>query len=310
MKQRYLLQKVINFSCCLNILILFANCASIQPNPQYYTECDKYHIVKKGETLDSISKKYGISVEKLKLFNNLKDEEILVGQKIYLIPKRPKKRIYISKHAIPESGFHVISEGESIEMLAKMYDITLIDLIDYNNLGSLELKAGQKLWLRQPEGAEESMHTQKESEEQIESVFLPKPKIGEKSIKKKKKLSNLILPAVGTISSRFGIRNGRPHKGIDIAAAAGSPIYAVLDGEVAYVGRQKGYGNVIILKHAGKIMTVYAHNEANLVRENSKVKQGQAIARMGQSGRASGPHLHFEYRENGRAIDPEKILNF
>jgi murein DD-endopeptidase MepM/ murein hydrolase activator NlpD len=116
------------------------------------------------------------------------------------------------------------------------------------------------------------------------------------------------LPVVGKVTSEFGLRNGRPHKGIDIANKKGTPILAAMAGKVAYSGRQRGYGNVIILEHANSVMTVYAHNETNLVRVDELVKKGQPIATLGSSGVSSGPHLHFEYREQGRAINPRDIL--
>ena len=98
------------------------------------------------------------------------------------------------------------------------------------------------------------------------------------------------------------------HKGIDIAASIGEPVYAVLNGTVAFAGTQRGYGNVIILEHKGYVMTIYAHNETNLVRLGEKVKQGQPIATIGETGTTSGPHLHFEYRVKGKAINPRDVL--
>ena len=85
-------------------------------------------------------------------------------------------------------------------------------------------------------------------------------------------------------------------------------IVSVLPGKVAYSGRQRGYGNVVIIEHANSVMTVYAHNEANLVRVDEVVNQGQPIATLGSSGNSTGPHLHFEYRKNGKAINPRDVL--
>jgi murein DD-endopeptidase MepM/ murein hydrolase activator NlpD len=118
------------------------------------------------------------------------------------------------------------------------------------------------------------------------------------------------MPTEGKVTSEFGLRHGRPHKGIDIANKTGTPIYAVMDGVVLFSGRQNGYGSVIIVEHPDFIMTVYAHNEINLVREGDKVLQGQQIATMGATGNATGPHLHFEYRIKGNAINPRKVLPF
>lgn len=112
----------------------------------------------------------------------------------------------------------------------------------------------------------------------------------------------------GTITSRFGMRDGKPHKGVDIHLPIGEAVYAVLDGKVVFSGQQRGYGNVIVLEHDNYVMTVYAHNESNLARLGDMVKRGQPIATIGNTGNSTGPHLHFEYRVRGKALDPEQVL--
>ena len=116
------------------------------------------------------------------------------------------------------------------------------------------------------------------------------------------------MPVDGKVWSEYGLRNGRPHKGIDIGAKQGTPIYAVLDGTVVYSGVQGAYGNVVVVEHPDFVMTVYAHNEKNLVSVNEKVKQGQQIATVGATGNARGAHVRFEYRLKGKAINPRKVL--
>lgn len=111
------------------------------------------------------------------------------------------------------------------------------------------------------------------------------------------------------ITSKFGSRGKRYHEGVDFKAKIGTPIYAVSDGEVVYSGRKiSGYGKMIILKHKGGLMTVYAHNSSNLVNERDSVKKGQKIALSGKSGRVTGPHLHFEIRKGIVAVDPERYI--
>ncbi len=119
----------------------------------------------------------------------------------------------------------------------------------------------------------------------------------------------------GWISSRFGMRNdpfdGEPrhHDGVDIAAPEGSPVKASADGTVKFSGRQAGYGNLVIIEHSGGIETRYAHNSDNHVRKGEVVSKGQVIASVGDSGRATGPHLHFEVRKDGEAVDPIDFLH-
>ncbi|CAM5199025.1 Murein DD-endopeptidase MepM/ murein hydrolase activator NlpD OS=Castellaniella defragrans OX=75697 GN=HNR28_003445 PE=4 SV=1 [Castellaniella defragrans] len=117
------------------------------------------------------------------------------------------------------------------------------------------------------------------------------------------------------ISSRFGMRmhpihkKWVGHKGVDYAAPTGTPIHATSDGTVAFIGRQTGYGNVIILKNFGEYSTVYAHQSrfASGLHKGDHVQQGQVIGFVGQTGWATGPHLHYEFRIDGKPVDPLSV---
>ncbi|MCC6752329.1 MAG: M23 family metallopeptidase [Deltaproteobacteria bacterium] len=109
----------------------------------------------------------------------------------------------------------------------------------------------------------------------------------------------------GRLSSPFGPRAGRPHEGIDIRAPEGSPVVAAAAGTVVYAGSGvRGYGHLVLVRHANGVVTVYAHNRRNLVKEGDAVTQGQPIAEVGRSGRSDGFHLHFEVREGETPRDP------
>jgi murein DD-endopeptidase MepM/ murein hydrolase activator NlpD len=112
----------------------------------------------------------------------------------------------------------------------------------------------------------------------------------------------------GELSSPFGIRNGVMHSGIDIAAPAGTPVHAADGGAVIFAGWLRGYGNVVIIQHTDGYVTVYGHNERNLVHEGETVARGQTIGELGSSGRASGPNLHFEIRCNNHPQNPIAYL--
>src|SRR5438445_11899002 len=115
----------------------------------------------------------------------------------------------------------------------------------------------------------------------------------------------LIWPVQGEISRGFEQDATRRHDGIDIVAPRGTAIQAAADGEVIFSGwGPGGYGRIIILQHQAAIVTIYAHNHDNLVRLGQRVRQGQPIATVGQSGRATGNHLHFEVRHNAIPISP------
>ena len=114
----------------------------------------------------------------------------------------------------------------------------------------------------------------------------------------------IIWPIEGGINSRFGRRGASFHDGIDISAQEGTPIRAIEKGEVIYSDQLRGYGNLVILRHAGGLVSVYAHNQVNLVAAGQFVAQGDIIAKVGSTGRVTGPHLHLEIRKNNVAQDP------
>jgi len=110
-----------------------------------------------------------------------------------------------------------------------------------------------------------------------------------------------IWPAKGVLTSGYGQRWGRMHRGIDIAAPVGTPIFAAAGGEVISAGwNSGGYGNLVKIQHSDNSVTYYAHNSRILVRPGQQVKQGQQIAAMGSTGFSTGPHLHFEVHKNGQ----------
>ncbi len=112
----------------------------------------------------------------------------------------------------------------------------------------------------------------------------------------------------GTLTSRFGPRGQSFHDGIDIGAPPGTPVHAARDGVVIYSDTLRGYGNVVIVEHEDGYATVYAHNQENLVAAGERVRQGQALARLGGTGRTSGPNLHFEVRKDNVARNPMYFL--
>jgi len=123
------------------------------------------------------------------------------------------------------------------------------------------------------------------------------------------KKMDFIWPVEGNISDGFEEAEGRRHQGVDIPSPLGIPIRASHAGMVIYSNSTiKGYGNLIILRHSEEFVSVYAHNQANLVEEGTWVEKGQIIGKVGQTGRASGPHLHFEIRRNNKAVDPMLFL--
>jgi murein DD-endopeptidase MepM/ murein hydrolase activator NlpD len=130
-------------------------------------------------------------------------------------------------------------------------------------------------------------------------------KVDSADFSKKQKIScqQFIWPVQGIITSGYGWRWGRMHKGIDIAGETGTPIVAAADGVVTEIGWDDGYGNWVEVVH-GDRETFYGHNERNLVKKGEKVSQGQQIAVLGNTGRSTGPHVHLELVIRGQLVDP------
>jgi lipoprotein NlpD len=118
----------------------------------------------------------------------------------------------------------------------------------------------------------------------------------------------LSWPLKGVLYGRYGVRAGQRHDGIDIAAPEGAPVVAAADGVVIFAGEQAGYGALVILKHGSDLVTLYAHNSRVLVKDGQRVGRGEPIARVGQTGRTTGPRLHFEVRQGTRPRNPLLFL--
>lgn len=114
----------------------------------------------------------------------------------------------------------------------------------------------------------------------------------------------------GRVIGSFGLSQaGKRNDGVNIAAPVGTPVRAAADGEVVYRGSElEGYGNLLLIKHEDGFVTAYAHNDAMLVKKGDRVRKGQVIAKVGQTGSASEPQLHFEIRQNLKAIDPVALM--
>lgn len=174
---------------------------------------------------------------------------------------------------------------------------------------------GQRLYIDRQAPKSRNDLTGQKIRRQIKS----KPAVKKKPVVRKVKVKpshkqkatggRLRWPVKGRLTSRFGRRGSRMHDGIDVGAKEGTPIHAAASGVVVYSDhRLSGYGNLVIIRHGNNLFTAYGHNQRNLVKKGAKVKSGDVIARVGQTGRASGPHLHFEVRHGSTAVDPLAYL--
>lgn len=148
-------------------------------------------------------------------------------------------------------------------------------------------------------------HESLEAGESVSSITTLPWKDYDRNIQLQSFSSQMLWPVEGgRLSSGYGIRNGRFHEGLDIRAPSASPIRAAVSGKVVFSGWLNGYGLTIVLYHGEGMATVFAHNSKNLRRVGDFVQRGQPIALVGTSGEATGAHVHFEIRQNGRPVNP------
>lgn len=206
--------------------------------------------------------------------------------------------------------YHTVRSGETVYRLSKIYGVSQDDIISANDINDVtKVRAGEKLFIPgvdkvvdEPGGygrASPGRNTSPGTPSRLSRNLSAECPIG---------AVDFIWPAEGQITSGFGIRNGRQHDGIDIDNDIGTPIHAAADGVVIYAGRLGGYGLIVILKHEGRFKTIYAHNRKIMVKKGDTVRQGEVIAELGNSGNATGPHLHFEIRCGQEAVNPIPYL--
>lgn len=208
--------------------------------------------------------------------------------------------------------YHQVGPGENLFRIARAYNYNVQELAEINNIDDADkLKAGQQVFIpgaRKQRAVEKAPTAALTSSRRTPARASSSPSTAPSQPESetiKTYHDKFIWPVMGSVTSLYGYRDSDFHDGIDISTASGTPVKAAASGRVIYADdRMRGYGNLIIIKHEGVYSTVYAHNAVNLVKRNAFVTQGQVIARVGNTGRASGPHLHFEVRKGRQATNP------
>jgi lipoprotein NlpD len=207
------------------------------------------------------------------------------------------------------SVHHVVAAGQNLYRIAKAYGLSADELAAANGIsdpGSLQV--GQDLVI--PGATErasvEATGTAPEVEDERPGTV--RAKDIRPAARDDPRRGTLKWPLRGVLYGRFGRKGKEAHDGIDLAAPTGTPVKAAADGTVLYAGEQRGYGRIVILEHDRQLVTLYAHNQALRVSAGEAVRAGQVIATVGESGRTTGPHLHFEVRSSGVPVNPLDYL--
>lgn len=242
--------------------------------------------IRPGDTVTSIAKKFGISDDTIYWENNITPKTILKsGEKLKILPVAGVN--------------HIVSRGETVESIAKKYQISAQAIVDWPfnafvNDEIFSLAVGQPLII--PDGVKPD-----------ETAVSPRQYLARQTPDAGSAAGSgqWVWPAAGRLTQFFAWY----HPALDIANKAAPRVVAADSGRVAAVVSQRyGYGNHIIIDHGNGFQTLYAHLSNFSVSEGQTVKQGNAIGRMGSTGRSTGNHLHFEIRKDEKAINPLNLL--
>jgi murein DD-endopeptidase MepM/ murein hydrolase activator NlpD len=274
-----------------------------------------------GDTVYAISRRTGASPQAIISLNRLQAPFTLrVGDVIRVPatavpPSAATQTAAIRVKAVaPKEGIHVVRSGDTLYSISRSTGVSVDKIARANRLREpFALNIGQSIKI--PGAAGDAIEQPRQRE--ARDVTGPTENVAEiaRNVNYSapaKPVANALFdwPVKGAIISAFGLTDsGRRNDGVNISAPVGTPVRAAADGDVVYRGSElQGYGNLLLIKHEDGFVTAYAHNDVMLVKKGERVRKGQVIAKVGQSGAASEPQLHFEIRQNLKAVDPVQML--
>ena len=294
--------------------------------------------VQQRETVYSLSRKHNVPADVILRANNLQSASMIQPGQRLVIPVRRTVNAPAPTAQTPQANVHTTVSGDTIYSLSRKYNVTPQAIANANSLTlSTQLKIGQQV--RIPAGAapvattppaqtktqpQKNVQTVPQTPPQqfVQNENVPVPEnVGvvrpntPPSVTEVQRAPNAApsfhWPVRGRILSAYGRKpNGQQNDGINVSVPEGTPIRASEDGVVAYAGNElKGFGNLILIRHADNWVTAYAHLGTLDVKKDQKVKRGEVIARAGQTGGVTAPQLHFEIRKGSNPVDPEKHLS-
>ena len=258
-----------------------------------------YHTVKKGDTLYSIALDNGQDYKDVAAWNNLDNPNLIkVGQQLRVTPPDSGTPVAVTKAV-------TTSAPEEIKPAAVVASSNTETLKREPKGGKLAYSDEALAKARQGDPAAKPA----EAKPEVKPEAKPEAKPADAKPAEKPAVTGdeveWMWPANGKLIAAFAEGGG---KGVDIAGKAGDPVLAAAGGVVSYAGAGlRGYGNLVVLRHNGTYLSVYAHNSKILVKEKQTVSKGQKIAEMGSTD-AESPRLHFEIRRQGKPADPQKFL--
>jgi murein DD-endopeptidase MepM/ murein hydrolase activator NlpD len=295
-----------------------------------------------GETIETIARKYGVPASAIMETNGFREGAALrPGQRV-VIPRyvsasaahAPAPQVSAPPAAAPPriaENVHVVEPGESLMGIARKHGVSLMALARANNIqpyakismgDRLKIPGGRPLAAHRPtEPAPQVAQPRTVPVEKVAStpvqnarIATPEPHTNTEIVTKTTEavgsMPSFRWPVKGRIIAGFGPRpNGGQNDGINLAVPEGTPIKAADDGIVAYAGSElKGYGNLVLIRHANGYVSAYANASEILVKRGDTIKRGQVIAHAGQTGNVTSPQLHFEIRKGSTPVDPAKYL--
>jgi murein DD-endopeptidase MepM/ murein hydrolase activator NlpD len=249
--------------------------------------------VRPGDTLWALARQHEVSVDALVSANSLTQASVLRPGDQLTIPGRYVGSAGQTAQGGPVPQTITVARGDSLWTIARRHNTTVAALMSANNLSTTNIQVGQQLRI---------VPTAELSPAQPKPAPTPQPQANQQ----------MVWPLRGPITSRFGYRqlriNGSNfHSGLDIDGNVGDPIVSATAGVVTFSGWRGGYGNLVVVS-TGNIDYYYAHASQLLVSVGQQVQPGQLIAKVGATGAATGPHLHFEVRVDGNPVDPLPLL--
>ena len=314
---------LIKLALAIVTLVIVSGCNSRSGPPasvHYDRTVSPYHVVKKGDSIASISRKYGMDKRELIRTNGIESPyRIVKGQRLIVRPRPTSKH---SRHEVEEMEAPATEEVSSVP---EEDDVQVKPLAPAPGLmGESTLRGGIPSEGRanpeiddEAEGealndTQEDGNKSKYDEEKIDEFEKSKRPMLDNSFAAPVSSGGYTWPVKGNVTRPYNPKGkgNAQNDGINISAAKNSPVVAASDGVVARATNHlRGFGNVVLIKHPNGTMTVYAHLNKVTAKQGQSVQAGQQIGTVGQTGTATSPQLHFEIREKLKPIDPNRYLS-